>query len=255
MAKNKSINRWILFLLAAVLFSAAVLMKVFPILIFIALAPLFRLTATQTDAENFWEHADLILFTLGIGFFCEKFFDLSHILSISVMAILYTLPFIGYVYVKQVLGPKTGIFLIIIFWSALEYLVLKLTTSNQLIFLTDLIQMKPEWLRWTFRTGYLSGTVWILASNWIVERAFRNEKIQWPLIVLALIIIAGPIIYGYLNTTEAPDRALMLSFYNNGAAAPGTYAERGEWLARTCAWVSVLVLLFTIVRQKVLLKK
>jgi hypothetical protein len=37
--------------------------------------------------------------------------------------------------------------------------------------------------------------------------------------------------------------------------APGTYTERGEWLARTCAWVSVLVLLFTIVRQKVLVKK
>ena len=255
MAKNKSINRWILFLLAAVLFSAAVLMKVFPILIFIALAPLFRLAATQTDAENFWEHADLILFTLGIGFFCEKFFDLSHILTISIMAILYTLPFIGYVYVKQILGPKTGIFLIIIFWSAIEYLVLKVVPSDQLIFLTDFIQMKPEWLRWTYRTGYLSGTVWILSVNWFIELAFRNEKFRWSFLVLALIIIAGPIIYGYLNTIGVPDRAMMLSLYNNGTVASAEYTERGEWLARTCAWVSVLVLLFTVVRQKVLVKK
>jgi hypothetical protein len=255
MAKDKGINRWILFLIAVVLFAAAVLMKVFPVLIFIALAPLFRLSATQTDAENFWENADLILFTLGIGFLCEKFFDLAHILTISVMAIIYTLPFIGYVYVKQILGPKTGVFLIVIFWSALEYMVLKISASSELIFLSDLIQMKPEWMRWTSRAGYLGGSVWILTSNLIIEYSFRNEKFRWFFLFLGIAVIAGPIIYGYLGPIQSTDRSTMLSLYNGGTLASKEYSDKGEWLARTFAWVSVLILLIAIVRQKVFAKK
>jgi type III secretory pathway component EscV len=73
--KNNNLfhNVWVLFAAATLLLSAGWLMKSFPILIFVAIAPLFAIADLAKDKDSPWNHLELILLSLSVSFFSASF--------------------------------------------------------------------------------------------------------------------------------------------------------------------------------------
>lgn len=70
--------------------------------------------------------------------------------------------------------------------------------------------------------------------------------------VLAIILVAGPIIYStfYLDTTGI-NRDVMTALYNGQSGDISEhYKNRGELITRSAAWVSVLIILLALVKNK-----
>ena len=248
--KTESLNRWWLFAAAVILLVAAFLMKLFPVFAFVAFAPLFVLAGSDGENENRWENAELILIALVIGFFSATMFDVSQLLRMVLLGIVFTMPFVLFSKVRGSLGPLTGDFLIIIFWLALEYLLLKSGQGRRTIFLADLIGLKEGWIKWNHHTGYLGGSLWILLVNWLMAKTFLRGKFNGILMMMVLILIAAPLWYAWQHPAEVISRNQMIALYENAASGASAYGNRGEWIVRTAAWVSVLVVLFSIVRTR-----
>lgn len=248
--EGSKVNIGWLFLGGSVLFSAGWLIPAFPVFIFIGLAPFFAILDHTVESENFWEHAELILIGLVLSFFSALKFDMGSIVTILIHAIVFTLPFIGFAYVHEQLGARTGKFIVIFIWLGLEYLLVKLQWPTKTIFLADSLAAWPTWFRWNSQTGYLGSTAWVLASNWLIYAATLRSGFNWPLLFLALTVMLGPVAYSYSVTAKPVLRQTMIELYQSGTVNEKVYFARGELVARTCAWVSALVLLFAVVKSR-----
>ena len=227
-------------------------MKSFPILIFGGIAPLFAISEIAKDKDP-WNHLEVILLSLVISFFCGSIFDTSQIILIIAQSILITMAFGGYAFAYQSLGSRLGKFTIIFFWLALEYLMLKLPWRNDFFFLADALQLQTDWFGWTANLGYLAISLWILVVNLIFYLAFfKSTSINWVMIILSLILIAGPIIYSiYYLDTPGINRDLMIALYNGETAGlTENYKDRGELITRSATWVSLLIVLLALVKNK-----
>jgi len=251
MENENRINIWWLFLGGSALTTAAWFMKPFPIFMFIGLAPFFAILDYTIESENFWENIELILLGMALYFFAAFQFDTSQIIKIIFLAILFTLPFLGFSFVHEHLGPRTGKFIVIIFWLALEYGLLKLGWPKQTIYLADALEFTSQWFRWDNTTGYLGVSAWILLTNWIFYAGLLRGGINWYLIIFGLGILAGPLVYSLMQesvTTIA--RKEMIELYRTDTVSNKVYQAKGELVARTCGWLSLLILLFTLVKSR-----
>ena len=249
---------WVLLIAGAVLISGGWLMKPFPIFMFLGLAPFFAIldytieTARPSGRlENFWENSEMILIGLVVFFLAAFQFDTSLIIKVLGLAILFTLPFLGFTFVHESLGPRTGKFIIIFFWLGIEYLLLKLQWPKQMVYLADSLQIVADWFRWNNETGFLGVSFWILFANWIFYAGTLRNGINWYLIVLGVMVVAGPIIYSLSLNVKPILRADMIELYKSNSVSIKAYEEKGELVARTCAWLSVLILLFAFVKSKI----
>ncbi len=251
MGKKNSFPSYGLFIASALLLSAGWLMASFPIFIFLALAPLFALTDRAADTSSVWEKMEWVLLALIISFTAAHAFDSTYLVSSMLYAILFTLVFIAHVWVRQTLGSRAGKITIIIFWLAIEYLILKVRPGES-AFLADSLRLQPAWLRWNIHTGYLGSTCWILVTNLLVYQAFLSEKpFEWYWLSAAVLFLLGPLVYSYTLDNAAIDRSTMVSLYEGGPAVKDvTYLARGEFMVRTAGWLSTLILLFTFVKSQ-----
>jgi hypothetical protein len=247
--ESEKINIWWLFLGGTVLLTAGVMMKSLPIFMFVGLAPFFAILDYTIESENFWEHAEMILIGLAIAFFAAFQFEASAFVTVFIHAILFTLPFIGFAFVYEGLGPRTGKFIVILIWLGLEYGLVKLQWPNNTYFLADSLKSWPTWTRWNLETGYLGATAWILTSNWLVYTGVLRSGINWPLVIVALLVIGGPLVYSLALDVKPLVREDMINLYNN-LGVSGVYVNKGELVARTCVWVSILILIFAGVKSK-----
>jgi len=247
-------NVWVLFGASTMLLSAGWMMKSFPALIFIGIAPLFAISDLAKDKEAPWNHLELILLSLAISLFCASIFDTTQLILVLAQAIILTLAFAGYTFSYQSLGNRLGKFTIIFFWLGLEYLMLKLPWRNDFFFLADALELQSSWWNWNADLGYLGISIWVLIVNLIFYHAFlKFSSINWVLIVLAILLVAGPIIYSifYLESVGM-NRDQMIALYSHGTeVANVSYKNRGELIPRTAAWVSILIMLLAVVKNKI----
>lgn len=257
MAKKNNttlVNVWILFAAATLLLSGGWLMKSFPVLIFIGIVPLFAISDVAKDKETPWNHLELILLSLAISLFCATIFDTTQLIPLLAQAIVLTLAFAGYAFSYQSLGSRLGKFTILFFWLGLEYLMLKLPWRNDFYFLADALELQSSWWRWNSDIGYLSISIWVLVVNLIFYQAFlKSSSINWLFVVLAVLLVAGPVLYSIFYLDEAGlNREQMIALYSNGTEEfSEKYKNRGELIARTAAWVSVLIILLALVKNKI----
>lgn len=248
-------NRWILFIAGVLLLSGAYWLKQWPLLGFIALIPCFALAEHPKANEKIWELTELLLFIFGISLYVGFQFEIAKIFSVVGLALCFTLPFILFVLSRIGGGPLTVNFLIVIYWLAVEYLLLKLLTALHLdpgtmpVFIADLMMTRPEWLKWNLHAGYLAVSAWILISNWL-GYLLISKPFRWIILILLFVVIASPIIYSLLADTSGITRSDVISLYTTGLQSDSAYSQYGEWIGRTSAWVSVLVLLFSMIRYK-----
>src|SRR5438046_10304955 len=105
MGKNKaSLKPWVLFVLSAVLLSAGLAMKPFPLFMLIGFAPLFAIADHVKEDDAFWTNIEFILLSLGAAYFAAFGFDQKHIVGAIVHGIIFTLAFLGFNYAHQQLG-------------------------------------------------------------------------------------------------------------------------------------------------------
>lgn len=252
---NKTlINVWILFAAATLLLSAGWLMKSFPVLIFIGIVPLFAISDTAKDKETPWNHLELILLALAISLFCASVFDTTQLIRLLAQAILLTLAFAGYAFSYQSLGSQLGKFTIIFFWLGLEYLMLKLPWRNDFYFLADSLKLHSTWWNWNADIGYLAISIWILVVNLIFYLAFfKFSSINWFLLGLGILLVIGSVMLSiFYIDGPGVNREQMIALYSDSTEEfSNHYKNRGELIARTAAWVSVLIILLAFVKNKI----
>lgn len=234
------------------LMSAGWLMKPFPILMFVGLAPLFAIADQAKDHASPWNRFELILLALVVALLAAHVFNFSFIIFVFVQAIALTLAFVGYAFAYQNLGSRLGKFTIVFFWLGLEYAFLKLPWRNDFVFLSDVFLLHPTWCSWNVYTGYLGGTVWILVVNLLFYLSvFREGGFSVSIFIVALALIAAPIFYSYQADESATTRLDMLSVYSNTSPQVSEkYLKQSELSARTAAWISVLIILLAFVKNQ-----
>lgn len=249
---NRVLNVWILFGIATLFLSAAWLMKSFPVLIFAGIAPLFAISDQAKDHTSPWNRFELILIALSIGLFAAHAFNFSIIIPVLLQSIVLTLAFVGYAFAYKNLGTRLGKFTIIFFWLGLEYLALKLPLYPQVVYLADSLLLKPDWYSWTNYTGYLGVTLWILAANLLFYMGlFRSSGFNIYFFISALLFVVIPIIYSIQNENGVITYSHMMQLYGfaSQGSLPEKYSQQGELVARTAAWVSVLIILLSFVKN------
>jgi hypothetical protein len=112
------------------------------------------------------------------------------------------------------------------------------------------VETKPTWTRWNIHTGYLGSSLWILSTNLIFYQAiFKSDKVKKWTLVIAILFIVLPILYSlYLSNPTVNKTDMIILYANKGLE--NTYSRNGELISRTGAWVSVLIIIFTIVKSK-----
>lgn len=247
-SKKGKINPYYLFITATLLLSAGFLMGPFPVLIFAGMAPLFAV-ADHAEGEHFWNKIELVLVSLAIGLFAAHGFHIDQLVTSIVQAIALSGAFAAFTFTRQSLGSRLGKLPLILYVLAVEYICLKLDPAST-VFLADSMQFKPGWTRWTSHTGYLGISLWILLANMLLYIAVLKKTISIPFLVMFFIMVTAPIAYSFSLDHGALTKAGMLGVYANGApTVQEAYNQNGEWIPRTAAWVSALILLFAFVKN------
>lgn len=254
MAKKSSTiwNPWSLFALASILLAAGWLMKSFPALLFVGVAPLFAISDYANTSKNPWNRFELILLALALSLFAATLFNLNLLVLVLAQAIVLTLTFVGYSFAYQNLGSRLGKFTIIFFWLGVEYLFLALPWKEKTIFLADALSLYPDWTKWTQHVGYLGISLWILIVNLVFYLSFFQAKsFRVYLFILAIILIVLPALLSYQLDTPGVNRLQMISQYTHESNILGAQNVRqGEVVAKTSAWVSLLVILLAFVKYQ-----
>ncbi len=250
MAKNHKLPLALLFATGTFLLGMAWLMQSFPVFAFFGIAPFMAIVYGHKKETSVWNSLELILLGLSVSFFCATFFALDRLVEVIFLSMVFSLPFLG-VSFRRTLGQGAGLLAMILFWLALEYIGLKIA-SGHTIFLADLMRLKPEWVRWNTTTGYLGSSLWILLCNALLFKAWLAQgKFNALFFFLFMTAVISPIAYSYTLSASAVDKAQMIRFYLNDAQGlSGAYVRNGEWIPRTAAWVSVLMLLYSFVRNR-----
>jgi len=250
MAKKNSISTPYLFVGGTILFSLAWMMPSFPLLAFIGFAPFIAIAVNNRKEKSVWTSLELVLLGLSISFFAGSFFSFPLLVSILAQAIIFTMSFLGYTFVRKNLGPGVSTITLSIFWLTAEYVLLK-WSPFPINFLADLFYLKPEWTAWNSSTGYLGASLWVLMANTLLYLAVLTEKkVNWIFVVLFLIAVVAPMTYSYTIDSDAISREQMIQLYSLPPDETSGYTLKGEFIPRTTAWVSVLILLFTLVKRK-----
>ncbi len=246
--KRETFNPYLLFIVAAVLMSAGFLMGQFPLLIFAGVAPLFAI-ADHAEGEHFWNKLELAGVAIAVALFSAHAFSINWLVASILEAIVLTIAFGAFTFTKQKLGPRLGKLPLIFFLLAVEYLALKTGLGSSMVFLADALQFKLAWARWTSNTGYLGISLWILVANLLLYAAVLRKPFSILYMVMFVIAVAAPIAYSSYLNDEPITRQFMLNTYGPATQEiDGDYFKNGEWIPRTAAWVSALILLFAFVK-------
>lgn len=153
----------------------------------------------------------------------------------------------------QAIGPKIklpAIAVLIVLMGADYYLIWLLPSGNH-FFIADLLAF-PGLIHWNETTGYLATTAWILGVNWFAYKTLVavNARQRWLQGLLGLSLLIIPAIISVKMPNIGIDHDIMYANYRQeDLAGRPCYSLHGELIARTCAWMSILILIFTFVKS------
>ncbi|WP_276367224.1 hypothetical protein [Chryseolinea sp. H1M3-3] len=239
-----------LFIIAQTLLLISFVWREFPVFVFIAFAPMYALTDHPSALKYSYLPFIVAIGTAFIFYYTmQQSMQQSSVLSwIIYFALLATL-FTVYILLQRWTNNRLNKFTLLIFILGMEYMLLKLMTDPNPVFLADLLRYKHTWIRWNIFTGYTGASLWILLTNLLFYQAlFKQEKINWMLCFSACMIILLPILFSISQTSTALTKGDVLDFYTSGSNYNSIYLQRGELISRTGAWVSLLIIIFTLIK-------
>jgi hypothetical protein len=239
-----------LFILAQTLLLLAFAFRDFPIFIFFAFAPLFALINNPSGLKDSYLPFMVAIATAFIFYFTmRESMQQSSVFSWIIYFVVVAAAFTGYFLLQHWTPASVNKFGLIILILGAEYILLKLANEFNPVFLADLLQNKTDWTRWNVFTGYAGSTLWILVVNLMFYQAFFVPKnINWPLCVVTALIVLIPIFYSLNMSGAALTKLDVIGFYKHNISSHSVYSERGELISRTGAWVSALIIIFTLVK-------
>jgi len=262
MEKNK--ESFILSLLCIVFLVAGYLLPAWPFLIALAIAPLCRQHVLfKGERAAFPRYLAFILIPLSAGFLAISLFipalQWYHGLFYGT---LMALSFFIFWLTDRYAPNRLGFFTIMIYWLAMEYVAVKLLPDFAFLLLGSSFNAYPSIIAWTSETGIMGATAWIFLANilayyvffkepGILHHTFRPLTLAYSLILLSIPAIISWQVYSsdYLVTPQD-----VVLAYSRPEDLPGylaDYALAGEVFGRTAAWVSVLLILYSLVKRKV----
>lgn len=250
--KDHNLNPYVLAGSAIFLLVCGWLMKSFPFLLLVAYAPLFGLTDRLSDKKPFWNQFEFILIALSLAYFSAFLFSTEKIAVSIVLGIAFTLPWIAFGFAHQALGNRTTKILIIFFWISVEYMLLKTPWRADIPYLADGFILQAKWMSFSNHTGWLGVSVWVLSCNLLAYLAIiKGKGLNWTFFVFFVLAVTFPFAYQLLKDETPLTRELMIQLYHHQPIDNSVYQNRGEWLGRTAAWVSALVILLSLVKNKI----
>ncbi len=233
---------------SGILLITASVFKILPVFCFVALVPIFALLDFP------WKPRDVyICLGLGMAGMLLTILLRGDGLLVAPAFYLFLLGTLlsAYITAQRLTQNRLNKFSLIILWMGAEFVALAVFAHDNPPFLADLSD-NPTWIRWNTYTGYLGASFWILAVNLLVyQAAFGTGRAAGYLFTfIALLSVALPVVYSLNITHLAFTKADALDFYRGNDPLNAHYSGRGELISRTGAWVSVLIIIFTLIRMK-----
>lgn len=247
--QNFKKNPMLLLLTGCTLIILSVLWKSFPILIFIAFSPLFALL----DYSWRTKPACHLFLISSVVAACLNFLPAWGIVINGLfLGLLMVALFAAYTIMQNVTEKRFNKLALVILFMGMEYIVLKFVIHKKPFFIADILQQKTAWVRWTVYTGYLGVSLWIMLTNLLFYQAFfKSQKISPFLLILGLLTVALPIMYSFNLTDNGVTKDEVIHLYSGDYEdLNNPYSRNGELISRTGGWVSILILIFTLVRAK-----
>lgn len=235
--------------LALLLFTFAWNIPSFPIFIFTAFAPLLALL----DIHKTKSKVEQIVFgvvTLGVVF--SRPFTIEYLIGAVFFGALIALLFKGFL-IAQTTSPRVKKIMLLIGILALEYGLLNFQFPKEPVFIADAFALVTNWTRWNAYTGYLSLSCWVLIVNLFFYKGFfEKSQLNWPSVGIGSLLTAIPIYFSYSLNTSSITRTDMEQLYlSSGYSVSNIYIQQGEWIARTATWLSLLMVIFTLVTIRI----
>ncbi len=220
----------------------------------IAFTPLLWLLESSMNRKTslvYWFSGSILIITLS------SIFALDSVVTALIYGVGLTATLSLYLLTSKFSKNRLGIFTILFFWIAFDYLILKVLPNASAAFLSGFFDGSKA-MGWSRTTGNLGITAWIIISNLLFyyvllwKDAIFSKNIRWLSLIYTLILIALPLLAGlYFVPDLAPiTLAEMTSVYTHYSSSDISYTENGEWLGRISARVSIMVVVFALIKSK-----
>jgi len=179
------------------------------------------------------------------------------IFSLLIYSIAIVIPFVILEVTEHYAPNKWGALMLVVYWVGVEYLCLKIAPGTSEFFLSNLLP--DSWMGWNEKTGYLGGTTFVVLGNVLFYYSLLRSdnllifRIRWISLAITLLIIATIIWYGYsFESSSYITKLDMLSAYQTSSMVVNStsYTENGEFIGRLALWVTVMVVLYSVVKGK-----
>ncbi|KOY85615.1 hypothetical protein AD998_05125 [bacterium 336/3] len=195
-------NLWLLTLLVPILLSPAWYFVGGCLFLFVGIVPLFmieqeiRNTNPKYPKLRFFAYTYLSLFLWNIAttWWVWNASAGGAIGMLIANTLLMTLPWILYSQMKQKLGLKWGLWALVCFWLAFEYIHLNWDLSWSWLNLGNGFAYSHFLVQWYEFTGSLGGTLWVLILNILVYQAIQEGFSKKAVIRLSIIFFV-PVIF------------------------------------------------------------
>lgn len=191
-----------------------------------------------------WLTAALLAASLAIAKLINGGFDSLSV--IHAMALSFAFPLHAYIR-RAVPARKFGILQIPVFWFAIQYLFIKIFPGPGLVVLADLAALPSPYFGWSAATGLLGISAWIWLVNLLGYGVIVQAGVaRAAMALVAVLALALPFVTG--TTGPSLQLADLVLLYTSGQSNHEAYIINGELIARTAAWISILIVIFTVVR-------
>lgn len=263
MAKNS--EKYTLSLLSLIFLALGYLVPGFPFLIVLSLAPLFRqhllFREEQLPFRNYFLY---IAGPLSVGFLIISLLAIPEVQWFHGLfhGIVMSLSFFIFWLTDRHARNRLGFFTMLIYWLAMEYVTLKIFPGAAWFLLGSTFTEYPGLIAWNAETGIMGVSALIILANillyyvffrapGILEGTFRPLSLAYSLILLAVPAIISWQFYDAQQVITPADA--MIAYSDSGRLPEHftAYGATGEVFGRTAAWVSVLLILYSLVKRKV----
>ena len=241
----------------------AFLLPQFPWTITLAVAPIFALYAIHKEGNlpfisfGLSVVGPLVLSYVVIGSFMQNGTP-GIPLSIN-YGILMSFAFFAYWLTDKYAQNRLGLVTIVIFYTGFEYLSMIFIPGYANFLLGSSLAEFPQIQRWNTQLGITGVSAWILLANIATYQIFfRNLAIingifRWRSFLIAGILLSIPAIISYWmpDPNGGVLRAAEVAEGFRNIISTGKFESAGEITGRTCAWVTILLVLYGFVKRKV----
>lgn len=175
--------------------------------IFISFLPILLLyDAIQTGNQNrkalrflFFTYAAFLIWNIGTTYWVYNSTAAGGIFAMVVNALLMTIPFAFFYFVRRRTNERIGLFAFICFYLVFEYWHINWQLAWPWLTLGNVFAKSPLLVQWYEYTGVFGGSLWILVCNVLmyltIKSAFSKKRIMTTLCTVTIPILFSLFMY------------------------------------------------------------